>query len=161
MDDEILVKWFLDHGACPNLGAQMINPQADSPSVANSGTCLNVAARESSIVVFDMLLDHGAKRENSVSLHMAAGACVSDRIPMMAHLVELGFDVNGSDEARGRYAIGTPLQHAIRAGSVENVKFLLEQGADPHKTIGLAGSPFNLAERSASKGLFELVKNYS
>lgn len=36
---------------------------------------------------------------------------------MMAHLLELGYAVNGSDEARGYYAIGPPLLYAIRAGS--------------------------------------------
>lgn len=139
----------------------MFNPQADSAPTTNSGTCLNVAASKSSAVVFDMLLNHGAKRENSIPLHMAAGAGVNgERIPMMAHLVELGFDVNGSDEVRGPYAIGTPLQYAIRAGSVEKVKFLLKKGADAHKPIGLAGSPFKMAERSASEGLVGLLRNY-
>lgn len=159
MDDEILVRWFLEHGARPNLGPQMVNPKADSASINSSGTCLNVAAQKSSILVFDMLLNHGAPRENSVALHMAAGAGVSDeRIPMMTHLVALGFDVNGSDEVRGSFAIGTPLHYAIRAGSVEKIKFLLGKGADPHNPAGLAGSPYKMAERSASEDIIALFK---
>lgn len=123
MDDEILVRWFLEHGAHPSLGPQMVNPKADSASINSFGTCVDVAAQKSSILVFDMLLDHGAPRENSVALHMAAGAGVSDeRIPMMTHLVALSFDVNRSDEVRGSFTIGTPLHYAIRAGSVEKIK---------------------------------------
>lgn len=104
MDDEVLVRWFLEHGARPNLGPRTINPKADSASIDSSGICLNVAAQKSSIRIFDMLLNHGAPRENSVALHMAAGAGVSvERIPMMTHLIAFGFDVNGSDEVRGSF----------------------------------------------------------
>ena len=124
MDDEILVRWFLQHGARPSLGPPMVNSIAESASINCSGTCLDVAAQKSSILVFDMLLDHGAPKENSVALRMAAGAGVSDeRIPMMTHLVAFGFDVNGSDEVNGFFAIGTPLHYAIRAGSVEKIQF--------------------------------------
>lgn len=154
------MKWFLDHDASPNLGPPKFSPQADSVSSVNCGVCLDTAASASSIVVLDMLINHGAKRENSIPLHMAAGAGESgERIPMMAHLVDLGFDVNGSDEVRGFHAIGTPLQYAIRAGSVEKVRFLLSKGADPHRPIGLAGSPFKMAERWPSEDIVELLKN--
>lgn len=159
MDDEILVRWFLEHGARPDLGPQLLNPKADSDSRNNSGICLDAAAQNSSILVFDMLLSHGAPRENSVALHVAAGAGVSnERIPMMAHLLAIGFDVNGSDVVRGPYAIGTPLHYAIRAGSVEKIKFLLEKGADPHNPAGLAGSPYKMAESSASEDIIALFK---
>lgn len=162
MGDEILVRWFLEHGARPDLGPQLVNPKADSASMNGSGICLDVAARKSSILVFDMLLNHGAPRENSVALHMAAGAGVSDeRIPMMTHLVALGFDVNGSDVVRGHYAIGTPLHYAISAGSVEKIKFLLGKGADPHNPAGLAGSPYKMAESSASEDIIALFKTLS
>lgn len=156
MEDESLTKWFFEHGARPNLCS------ADSSFPAKPGLCLNSAASKSSVAVFDMLLDHDAEREISIPLHMAAGAGSSgERIPMMIHLVNLGFDVNGSDEIRGRYAIGTPLQYAIKAGSIEKVKYLLQNGADPHKSIGLAGSPYKMAERTASKEIFELLKQFS
>lgn len=162
MDDEILARWFLEHGARPNLGPRTINPKADSASIDSSGICLNVAAQESSIRIFDMLLNHGAPRETSVALHMAPGAGVSvERIPIMTHLIALGFDVNGSDEVRGYFAIGTPLHYAIRAGSVEKIKFQLGKGSDPHNPTGLAGSPYKIAERSASEDIIALFKTLS
>ena len=109
-----------------------------------------------------MLLSHGAKRENSIPLHTAAGAGVNgERTAMIVHLLELGFEVNQSDEAIGRFAIGTPLQYAIRAKSFENVKCLLDYGADPHKPVGLAGSAFKMAERMATEDIFALLKQYS
>ena len=109
-----------------------------------------------------MLLRHGATREKSIPLHTAAGAGVDgERTAMIVHLIELDFEVNQSDEVVGRFAIGTPLQYAIRAGSFENVKCLLENGADPHKPVGLAGSAFKMAERAATEDIFVLLKQYS
>ena len=109
-----------------------------------------------------MLLSHGAKRENSIPLHTAAGAGANgERTAMIVHLIALDFEVNQSDEAIGRFAIGTPLQYAIRAKSFENVKCLLDHGADPHKPVGLAGSAFKMAERMATEDIFALLKQYS
>ena len=103
-----------------------------------------------------MLLSHGATRENSHPLHTAAGAGVNGkRTAMIGHLIELGFEVNQTDEA------GTPLQYDIRAKSFENVKCLLENGADPHKPVGLAGSAFKMAEHMATEDIFALRKQYS
>lgn len=155
------MRWFLEHGAHLNLGPQIFDPQARSASSVNSGIYLNVAAGKSSIVIFDMLMNHGAKRENSVPLHMAAGAGVSDeRIPMMTHLMKLCFDVNEFDKTRD-YAIETSLQYGIRAEFVEKVRFLLNNEADPFKPIGLTDSPLKMAERSASEDLVKLLKCYS
>lgn len=104
-----------------------------------------------------MLLDHGARKENSIPLHTAAGSGLNgERIPMISHLIRLGFDVNGSDEARGPSGIGTPLHYAIKAGSLENIKCLLDNGADAQKPIGLAGSPLKWAERIAPHDLIAL-----
>lgn len=190
--DDILIRWFLEHGARPELGppppparsqsqSQTVNAKlkADSARMYRSGTCLDVAAQKSRIRVFDMLLKYGAPRENCTALHMAAGVAggadvdggsrggVSDdnddeRIPMMRYLVErLGFDVNGSDvDVRGPYAIGTPLHYAIAAGSVQKIKFLLAKGADPHHPAGLAGSPYKMAQRSASEDIFALFVSF-
>ena len=121
-----------------------------------------MAASVSSIVTFDLLIEHGAKGEDSLALHMAAGAGMDDeRIPMMAHLIYLGYDVNATDELRGRRAIGTPLHYAISAKSLAKVKFLLERGADPYKPAGLCGSAFNMAERTGMDQCVVLMKQIS
>lgn len=109
-----------------------------------------------------MLLESGATRTNSVALHAAAGAGKDDeRIPMMAHLIELGYDVNATDEVRGYSAVGTPLQCAIMAKSPAKVRFLLEKGADPRKPVGSGGSPFKMAEGMGLDEVVDLLKQYS
>lgn len=95
-----------------------------------------------------MLLDYGAIKANSTPLHSAAGTGIIDeRIPMIALLTEAGYDINATDEVRKNRMIGTPLHYATRAQTLVKEKLLLQRGADPHKPIGLAGSPFNMAER--------------
>lgn len=163
LDDESLVRWLFDHGAL------LSPPQLDvsKPAYANPFlTCLNAAACKSTIATSDMLLAHGASRTHSIPLHAAAG-CNSDdsRIPMMAHLIELGFDVNATDEeAKGCQGIGTPLHHAIRAQSACNVKFLLENGADPHKMnkakaeAAFLQSALEMAEASGLHGIAAMMR---
>ena len=50
---------------------------------------------------------------------------------MMAHLVQLGCDVNKFQYSLYHAFQGTPLHRAVRSGRAENVRFLLEKGADP------------------------------
>lgn len=141
LDNEPLVRWFLDHGA---------------ELRTTSSVCLNKAGSVSSVAVFDLLLKHGAIKENSTPLHSAAGAGMDgERIPMMAYLIEAGYDVNATDEARIIRLLGTPLHYAIAARSLENAKFLLQKGADPHKSVGLSGSsPLEMAK---GMGMDELI----
>ncbi|KAL9130925.1 MAG: hypothetical protein Q9217_001028, partial [Psora testacea] len=119
LDDEPLVKWFLDHGAQVNPAPQSTHGSTDTASDFTSSAYLNIAGSKSSTAVFDMLLARGATKSNSIPLHTAAGAANDDeRLPMMAHLIELGYDVNAIDEVKGYQAIGTPLHYAIRAQSL-------------------------------------------
>ena len=159
LDDEQLVKWFLEHGAQLDPAPQSSDLSFRNAFTTTSSACLNVAASTSSIAVFDLLLKHAAMKANSTPLHSAAGSGMDDeRIPMMAHLIELGYDVNATDEMRKNCMIGTPLHYAIRAQSLAKVKFLLQRGADPHKPVGLAGSPFKMAERMGMDQFVGLLK---
>jgi ankyrin repeat protein len=93
---------------------------------------LNAAAKCATVLVFDLLLEKGARLERSIPLHMAAGAVDrgdGERIPMVAHLLQLGVDVNGLDDVQGPYRKGTPLDYAIMARNPQMVRFLLENGA--------------------------------
>jgi ankyrin repeat protein len=143
-----LLRWFLAHGADPNLGEQ--SPSLDRTGGPDTASCaaLQYAAGHGDLEAVRMLLDAGAKIENGYPLHFAAGACPPDtnpnvarvkpsaefdkgKIPVMALLVERGADVNLRKESRyvePRYAI----VFARMAGAVERVRWLLEQGADPH-----------------------------
>lgn len=83
---------------------------------------------------FNELVDHGARIEDSCALHYAAiTACFPDNTQLMARLLELGADVNEPDvklalQNPGR--IGPPIFWAIQGDHIENVKFLVENGAD-------------------------------
>ena len=149
LEDEDLVEWFLSRGATVEPTPQMNTNHSAYSSL------LDLASARSSIACFDLLLAHGATREGSHPLHIAAGLGAGhERTPMMAHLISLGFDVNGTDEARRYQAIGTPLHYAVRSNSFVNVNFLLQQGADPHKSVGPFGSPIEMAKQMGLKEFF-------
>ncbi|MCJ1379688.1 hypothetical protein MMC17_002790 [Xylographa soralifera] len=143
MRDETLVRWLLDHGADPNIGAPYTFVPSDSAPVTNSGDALNHAAASLSVATFDLLLAHGARLENSLPLHAAAEVAADAEavVPMLQHLLSLGVDVNASDHVKGHAGLGTPLHYAIRAGRLAAVGFLVEHGADlavrnsHHKTV--------------------------
>lgn len=146
LEDEELVKWFLGRGATVEPTPQMNTNHSAYSSL------LDLASAQSSIACFDLLLAHGASRDGSHPLHVAAGCGAShERTPMMAHLISLGFDVNGTDDSRRYQAIGTPLHYAIKSNSSENIEFLLRQGADPHKSVGPFGSPIEMAKQMGLK----------
>ena len=143
LDNEPLVKWFLENGA-------ELDPAPRSSNLSfrtTSSVCLDKAASLSSVAVFDLLLKHGAVQENSTPLHSAAGAGIDgERIPMMDYLIKAGYDVNATDEARITRLLGTPLHYAITARSLKNAKFLLQNGADSHKSVGTDSSPLQMAK---------------
>ena len=135
LENEELARWFLDEGADPNLGAPTYGSiQRDSPAIPNSGQALNSAACLPDHTMFDLLVERGAKLENCIALHYAAGSSRTDleRISMMTHLIDLGFDANELDDIAGAYKRGTPLHYAVRSKKLESIRFLLERGADPH-----------------------------
>jgi hypothetical protein len=128
--DESLVRWFLDHGANPNLGPPPFESVPSQIPRLDSGYVLDAVASSSTVGVLDLLLAYGAKLENSLALHWAAQASEDHgRIPMMERLLELGMDINGSDVVRGPWQYGTPLDYASRYGRKERVRFLKERGA--------------------------------
>ncbi|KAJ5389127.1 uncharacterized protein N7496_000195 [Penicillium cataractarum] len=142
-----LLSWFLAHGANPNLGQQKDFRDRHGNSDTESCIALETAAARGSVEAVRMLLAAGARIQNGAPLHRAAGVCPpgenphagrvkpsqefdTNRIPVMRLLVENGADVNYKVETQHmepQYAI----VHAVMAGAVERVKWLLKQGADP------------------------------
>ncbi|KAF8846953.1 hypothetical protein BDZ45DRAFT_783110 [Acephala macrosclerotiorum] len=99
--DEKLTPYLLCMGADPNIGAPMWGDiQTESLPNPNSHEALNHAAGISNPVVFDLLVEYGAKIENCSALHSAAASQSSEAkcISMISHLLNLGFDINGFDD---------------------------------------------------------------
>ena len=161
VEDERLVRWFFDHGA--ELDHSMPFPPDKDYCRDLDATCLylNIAACTSTTAVFDLFLAHGAARADSIPLHTAAS--VPDReeriIPMMIHLIDLGFDINGTDDHTKKHPCwGTPLVYAVRSNAVGNVKFLLSKGADPLKPENL--TPLELAKRMEFPEIVAILENW-
>jgi len=76
LDSLPLTKWFLDHGANPNLGPHPCHPgSTKKPMVTNSGSVLNNAACINpaiAVTIIDLLIQHGARLEDSLPLHLLA-----------------------------------------------------------------------------------------
>ena len=156
-----LLRWFIDHGADPNLGEQRERRDRMDPSDTDTCYALETAAGQSTLEAVQMLLDTGARVKNGFPLHAAAGACPGkaniyfppvspsrdfdmDRIPIMALLVEKGVDVNQKNDSRP-IVPQYPILLATMAGAVGRVKWLLKHGANPE-----AGGKFNSAESYAT-----------
>jgi ankyrin repeat protein len=97
--------------------------------VLDTGYLLEYAACISSISTIDLLIEHGARIDKSFALHAAASK--ENNIAMMEHLIELGADVNEYRDSPYYGSKGPPLRHAIRSRCLENIRFLLDKGADP------------------------------
>ncbi|KAJ6132370.1 hypothetical protein N7471_007585 [Penicillium samsonianum] len=171
-----LLRWFLDHGANPNLGAQKTTHDRRGGPDTSSCAALEAAAVHGGVEAVCMILDAGAKIQNGVPLHYAAGACPPgtnphsgrvvpsrefdiSRIPVMALLVDRGADVNQKEESRhmvAQYAI----VYAVMAGAVERVKWLLEHGADPY-IRGNWGSAAEYAHTSGNEEITNVIEEFT
>ncbi len=167
-----LLHWFLLHGADPNLGEQRDHRNRTGGSNTDACAALEAAAGQGNIAAVRLLLDAGAEIRHGIPLHFAAGACPlgmnsytgrmtpskecdQSRIPVMALLVERGADVNQAEKSRhmvARYAI----VHAVMAGAVERVRWLLEQGAVA-ELKGAYGSAVTYATQMGSEEMRPVI----
>ncbi|KAJ5802216.1 uncharacterized protein N7503_004666 [Penicillium pulvis] len=161
-DNTHLLKWFLAHGANPNLDPRY------------GLKVLEAAAAGGTVEAVQLLLDAGAHTSNGAPLYYAAGACPpganphmgtvrpsadfdNNRIPVMELLVERGADVNEKLETRHMVA-GYPLVHAVMAGAVGRVKWLLEHGADV-RLKGAFGSAVDYANTMGSDEMKRIFRD--
>ena len=172
-----LFNWFLLQGANPNLGEQRgYTRDRDGGPDTDSCDALEYAAGEGNVEAVRLLLDAGAEIQNGIPLHYAAGACPpgmnphvarvtpskefdTSRIPVMALLVERGADVNKMEVSRHvvpKYAIA----HAVMAGAVERVRWLLEHGADL-ELKGRFGSLWTYGLRSRSEEMRSVFEEWA
>ncbi|OBT66999.1 hypothetical protein VE03_04244 [Pseudogymnoascus sp. 23342-1-I1] len=151
------VTWLLAHGADPNLG------HPETSILSNGGHLLDLAALCSTVEVFDALIAHGARLEDSLALHHAAAARARGPLGdndtrIMARLLELGVDINEPDD-KGKPkngSIGAPIYWAIRRGQIANLKFLVENGAD--LTVEAPYNGGTPLEKARARGSIEIVK---
>ena len=132
MRDEKLTRWFLSHGANPNAYGKP------------GSTILDVAAANSTPAIFELLMAHGARLEDSDALHSAAGEREKrpGRVEMAAYLLDLRVDINALGRREyphsRRIGRGTALHAAIATQEIERIKFLLKMGAsmEVRNTLG-------------------------
>lgn len=145
--DEELLLWFLAQGADPNFGpADASHEMYHDPPVENSGMALQVAAQCCTTEIVDILLEHGARMENSLPLHRALIRAAPYRFTMMEHLVRCGADVNKLGYAHAMPRTGTPLHVAANYGDVTDVKWLVDHGACITLSNSMGGWPAAEAE---------------
>jgi len=132
-----LLKWYLSLGADPNLGLPRISIKekgsidaSDLPS-PNSSAALEAASRDCDTGIIDILLEHGARFEDSLVFHYALMREQGDRTPMMEYLLNLGADINQFGWLSSLPHGGTALHLAAFFGRLDDVRWLLEHGADP------------------------------
>ncbi|KAL2838241.1 hypothetical protein BJY01DRAFT_237543 [Aspergillus pseudoustus] len=161
-----VLRWFLTHGANPNLGKQQ-EYRYGGPCT-ESCDALEKAAYQGDVEAARMLLDAGAVIQNGFPLHAAAAALPPganphvglvtlskdfdiSRIPVMALLIERGADINlKQGPQRGNMVPGYAIVEAVMGGAVERVRLLLNHGADPTKR-GPWGSAVDYATRMGSE----------
>lgn len=168
-----LLRWFLAHGADPNLGAQRDNRDRTGGPDTDPCAALESAAGRGDVEAVRLLLDAGAMIQNGTPLHFAAGVCPpgmnphagrvvpskdfdESRIPVMALLVEHGADVNQREESR-HMVVGYAIVHAVMAGAVERARWLLERGADP-EVRGPWGSAVQYARAMGNEEMRKVVE---
>lgn len=143
-----LIDLFLTHGANPNSSG----PRGFHP--------LDIAALHGPFETVKLLIDHGAAiGPSSAALHAAAQGNTSDRIAVMAFLVDRGADINGlatdypaPSEALRSGRKGTPLHTAFKWANEEAKTWLLDHGADLEAKNELEETPEQWGRRFDKEG---------
>lgn len=130
----------------------------------NSGAALELAAWVCDMVIFELLLEHGAKLENSLALHRAMMRSSNDRIVFAERILSYGADINrvGYLSPVPRQG-GTALAVAARLGTLDQIRWLLEHGADYYISTShgrTAADYAFLARRAALPQVIELFNEF-
>ena len=141
VDNEDLVKFFVEHGADPNIGtSDRLQPNT-----------IETAAMYASLDTVQLLVQKGhAKVNNGHPLHMAAAIPRQSRRPIMQYLLDKGCDVNQLDDLPVKLHIGAPLHWAVLPyqEASEHIKLLIEKGADISLKNRHGETPLDLTQQN-------------
>ncbi|CAM0873021.1 unnamed protein product [Alopecurus aequalis] len=128
------------------------NP-ADIMLEDHGGTLLHAAASGGQDEAMKILLEHGADPNRLMDHNISALmlACCHNSLKCMKLLIEAGADVNGC------YCGPTTLTQAVKNGTTDIVKFLLEAGADPNDPGEDGEIPIQLAGRRGDRDIVEVL----
>jgi len=139
VDNETCVKWFLEHGADPNLRGR------------RGATPLATAALRPSTIVLQLLISYGAELDPQ-ALYSAISHRGQGTVQVMSCLIDRGVDVNApSPQWR------TPLLYAVRLRDKERVRLLLDKGADRTIKNVDGQTPAEIAKSMGQMELYEML----
>ena len=79
---------------------------------------------------------------------------------MIAHLLELGVDINGLKPTISGRTLVTPLYHAMLLSNLEAARFLLEHGSDPHRKSSTGRSLLEDAQLNQKTQFVDLIQEF-
>lgn len=136
--------------------------------IVRDGHLLDMVALYGSLEIFDKLMAHGARLEDSLALHHAAAAAANRSLGyndtrIMARLLELGVDINEPDN-KGKPkngSLGAPIFWAIRENRISNTKFLVGKGVNVTVKAPCGGKPIELARKWGRTEIAEYLESLS
>ncbi|MCJ1371547.1 Ankyrin repeat domain-containing protein 44 [Loxospora ochrophaea] len=141
-----VLSFLLDKKADPNVGRWL---SRWSP-IALAATC-------SSAEIISALVRYGAQISGSNALQNAARY---GRLGLLRCLINLGADVNDAsnyDYIKNYHTLETPLHSASRAGNLEIVKYLLNNGATPDLQDSEGRTAFAVARGGHREAIVKLL----
>ncbi|KAF1985509.1 ankyrin [Aulographum hederae CBS 113979] len=139
-DDELLVRWLMDHGADPNLRGH------------RGATPLSTASLSPNVAVIDLLVSYGAELDPR-ALFNAMSRRGQGGIPIMRALIRHGIDINFNGRERG-----TPLHWAVHINDIEKLRLLLDHGADRSIKDILGATPWDQAKELGRVDMYDLLQ---
>ena len=156
MTNEPLVRWFLAHGASPNVPA---------PRLARTPVMSAVVCAPLSIV--RLLYAHGASLDDV--LQSAAESPAEGRLQVMEFLLDSGADIDAvkwkhdeqSYAAFGLLELGTALHYAAKNGHTDRVELLLQRGAKADVLDSTGKTALDLAQAYGRGNTAALLRSHS
>lgn len=157
MHDTELVRWFVAHGANPNVAA----PNWPSPMV--------VAASRASQEVLEILVQYGGRVYPGNAFPAAAKTSLPDRTHILTYLLEQGAPIDMMEyefdmktfRMYSPMEFGTALHYASKRGNEQLVRFLLERGAETSIKDSVGKTALQYAQERNHSTVITLFEEFS